>query len=295
MKSLFLILLIPLTSFVVIAQDARQQLLAAERGYARASEDIGIKQAAMQFFASDTVIFRPEAVNGLEFWKSTPDGLGIAIRSIESYDISSNGQIGFTSGSIETFKKGKSDPNSEYGNYATIWGRREGGTFRPIMEITTQYDRSVELKISKDRQRHYKTESNKSSRSAADPSMEFLKMSMGNARLGGAYKQYAAEDIRFLRDGVPPIIGKKRVAEFTKDYLSVRFPTKFTLIESGDMAYSWNPCNYANSDEGFENGNCLHVWKLRNKKWWIVLGVYARAINELLPELIPGPIRRKAN
>jgi len=273
----------------LIAQDARQEMLAAERSYAKASETIGLKQAALQFFAKDTVIFQPDAVNGKEFWVSQPDGPTIAVRSVVSSDISATGFIGYTTGSIEIFPKGKTDTDTQFGNYVTIWGRREGNTFRPIVEITTRHDKSVVLRMGAAKPDTGKGDTNKRNRSSADSSMNFLRSSMGSGRLGGAYKLYASDDIRFLRDGVPPIIGRKRVAEFTKDYVSVQFPTKVALIESGDMAYSWNPCHYTNYVEGSESGNCLHVWKLRDKKWWIVLGVYSRVINTAPPVLTVAP------
>jgi hypothetical protein len=51
------------------------------------------------------------------------------------------------------------------------------------------------------------------------------------------------------------------------------------------MAYTWNPCQFANSQEGMEQGNCLQIWKLRNKKWWIVLNIFSRIPNETPPSL----------
>ena len=70
-------------------------------------------------------------------------------------------------------------------------------------------------------------------------------------------------------------------------YKSVEFPKKVHLYESADMAYIWNPCEYENNDEGTIQGNCLHVWKLRDKKWWIVLGVFAPFPNEKPPAKNP--------
>ena len=63
----------------------------------------------------------------------------------------------------------------------------------------------------------------------------------------------------------PPLEGKKRVLSEMKRYRSVEFPKKVSLYESADMAYIWNPCEYANNDEGTIKGNCLHIWKLRDK------------------------------
>jgi hypothetical protein len=57
------------------------------------------------------------------------------------------------------------------------------------------------------------------------------------------------------------------------------------LFQSADMAYTWNPCKFADSIEGVEEGNCLQVWKLRDKKWLIVLSIYAKVPAEKPPVL----------
>jgi len=115
--------------------------------------------------------------------------------------------------------------------------------------------------------------------------MKFTRLSMAPGALGGALEEFAADDVRFLRDGSPPIIGKKEVVKATRIYRTVRFPTNIALFQSADMAYTWNPCKFADSEEGIEEGNCLQIWKLDNKKWWIVLSVYARIPTEKPPVL----------
>jgi hypothetical protein len=100
-----------------------------------------------------------------------------------------------------------------------------------------------------------------------------------------AYDKFAAPDIRFLRDGEPPILGKKNVVRETKHYKSLDFPKKVALFQSADMAYVWNPCVFSNNNEGTEKGNCLQVWKLTDRKWTVVVGVFARIPNETKPVL----------
>ena len=70
------------------------------------------------------------------------------------------------------------------------------------------------------------------------------------------------------------------------------FPRKYVLFQSADMAYTWNPCNFDNTSEGMVEGNCLHIWKLRKKKWWIVLGAFAPIPNMRKPELKTAPKKK---
>ena len=281
----------PLVSF---AQDARDQLLMAERGLTKATGELGVKPAVLQFFSDDAIIFRPEAINSKDFWNRKEDAKSAAVREVNAYGIASNGQIGYTTGSIEIFGEGVQKPPTEFGDYVTVWGRRQNGEWRAVLEMVVKHAKDIKLPFKQETTyTPFQIEANKGQRSAADPSMSFLRISMGTLALGGAYKSYAADDVRLLRDGLPPIVGKGRVIQATKDFRSVKFPGKVALIESGDMAYSWNPCEYNVSDEGLERGNCLHIWKLRGKKWWIVLGAFARVESTTVPKLKPKEPRKK--
>ena len=292
MRNLVLITILALVPCVSFAQSARDQIMAADRGFAKATAEIGLKSASLQFTSDDAIIFRPEAINAKDFWTRRPDSRTLAVRTMSSADVASSGQIGFTTGSIEYFPNGLNQPAGDFGEYVTVWGRRENGGWRAVLELFVKHEKGIQVPIKLSTAQRFSFDNNKSQRSAADPSMRFLRASM-SSHLGAAYRDYAAEEIRLLRDGLPPITGRKQVIEATKDYKAVKFPFKVALMESGDMAYSWNPCEYNVSDEGMERGNCLHIWKLRDKKWWIVLAAFARVESDVKPELKTKSSRRK--
>ena len=285
MRVLLLIAILLVLSCASLAQNARDQILAADRGLAKATAEIGLKPASLQFLSDDAIIFRPEAINGKEFWNRKDDKKLLAVRTLAAADVASNGLIGYTTGSIEYFPNGLGGTPGDFGEYVTIWGRRENDGWRAVLELFVKHDKGIVLPMKPERFDRLTPDANKKGRSVADPSMQFLRASMYAGGLGGAYRNFAADEIRLLRDGLPPIVGRKRVIEATKDYRAVKFPFKVALIESGDMAYSWNPCEYNVSDEGMEKGNCLHVWKLRNKKWWVVLAAFARVESDIMPRL----------
>lgn len=294
MRNFVLITALAVFSAAAAAQDPRDGLLSAERGLTKATGEVGVKPAVLQFFSDDAIIFRPEATNSKDFWNRRDDVKAAAVREVRDYGLASNGQLGYTTGTIEIFGNGRNVPSTEYGDYVTIWGRRQNGEWRAVLEMVVKHEKGVTLPFKPSIPYvPFQIDPNKGGRSAADPSMSFLRASMGVPALGGAYKNFGAQDMRFLRDGWPAITGRKRVIEATKDYRSVKFPGKVALIESGDMAYSWNPCEYNVSDEGMERGNCLHIWKLRNKRWWIVLGAFARIESTVIPQLKTKNSRKK--
>lgn len=285
MKTVFVSILTVFFCANIFAQSDFQEMLNAERSFDQAAAEKGTKPAYLAFLADDSVIFRPGAVNGKEFWKmreaSPTERL---VRNITYTDIASNGLLGYTTGGWELYPQGQTKPATKFGQYLTVWEKRPGG-FRATLDIAVTHD---QISVS-DPKQITPTDSakdlNERGWSPADASMNFLRASMTNEELSGAYKQFAAEDVRLLRDREPPIIGKKKVVSETKHYKSVSFPKKVTLFQSADMAYTWNPCKFENSNEGTEEGNCLHIWKLRDKKWWIVLGIFAPVTNETPPKL----------
>lgn len=275
-----------LFSVSVFAQTDLQQMLETERAFELAAEENGTKSAFLEFLADDAVIFRPAAVNGREFWKLAEESSPATLSRKSTYaDIAANGLLGYTTGNWRLYPKGKSESLAKFGQYVTIWEKKPDGKFRASLDIMTVHEKLPFSETDPRQPPNKSSDLNKKNWSPADDSMNFLKMSMTKKNLGGAYEKFAASDVRLLRSDVPPITGRKNVVSEMKRYISVAFPKKIALFQSADMAYVWNPCEFADSNEGTEKGNCLHIWKLRDKKWWIVLGILAPIPNETQPTL----------
>lgn len=263
-----------------------QPLVETYSGFARATEERGTKSAFLEYLSDDATVFLPGPINGKEYWKGREDDRSTAlVRTLTYYDMSANGLLGYTTGNWRTYQKGKSEGTAKFGQYVTIWEKKPDGKFRASLDIVVSHEKLPFAETDKPIRERQTRDLNKRSRSPVDASMAFLRESMTNERLGGAYKKFAADDVRLLRDAAPPIIGKKRVVEQMNEYISVEFPTKVALFQAADMAYTWNACQFDNSNEGKVKGNCVHIWKLRKKKWWIVLGVFAPVPNETVPIL----------
>jgi len=267
------------------AQSELQQLFDTEKAFQRVAAEKGVRSAYLDFLADDAIIFRPDAVNGKEFWKAREDQASRVVRSTAYADISSNGMLGYTTGSWQMFLKNKAEAPPQVGQFVTIWEKKPDGKYRASVDIGISHDGPYVAETSGVPQTGKSRDLNKRNWSAADPSMNFLKLSMSSKAAASAYDKFAAENIRFLRDGEPPIIGKKKVVRETKHYKSLDFPKKVALFQSADMAYVWNPCVFSNNNEGTEKGNCLQVWKLADRKWTVVVGVFARLPNETKPVL----------
>jgi ketosteroid isomerase-like protein len=258
----------------------------AERSFVAVAESEGIKSAFLKYLAPDSTIFRPGPVNGQQYWNASKDPASLLLsRNVTYADIASNGLLGYTTGNWRLYERGKSESYAKFGQYVTIWEKKPDGTWQATIDIGVAHDKLPFSETDRTLNKEQTRVPNKFGWSPADASMSFTRLSMTPGALGGAFAQFAGEDIRFLRDGFPPILGKKDAVRAAKPYRSIRFPSKIALFQSADMAYTWNPCKFADSDEGMEEGNCLQIWKLRDNKWWIVLSIYSRNRNETPPTL----------
>ena len=274
-----------LSTFALAQSSGSDSVPDAQTGFQRILAQKGQKAAFLEILADDAVIFQPDAINGKQYWssmKAEPEGR--LKREMLYVDMSSSGQLGYSTGKWEWTPKGKTRA-TQHGNFVTVWAKRQGNKFRAVLDITTTEEEGI---VPNERDRvpdEVIRDVNKKGWSAADPSMNFLKTAMGSSRLGGAYAQFGAQEMRLLREGDPPIVGRKKVVAETQDYRSVSYPKKVVMNESADLAYVWNPCEYADSDEGLERGNCLHIWKLDEKRWQVTLGVLSRVRNMKKPVL----------
>lgn len=286
MKAICLTLLVLILCAIGYGQSDLQKMFDTEREFARAAAERGVKPGYLEFLAEDSVIFRPDPVNGKEFWKARNEPtVARLIRRPIYADISSSGMLGYTTGYWELRPKGKVDSATEFGQYVTIWEKKQDGTYRATVDINVKHDRIDFTEPKGFFPTGISKEMNERGWSVADASMNFLRQSMRSEGVKGAYKKFAANDVRLLREGSPPITGKKNVVDETENYVSSSFPRKMASLQSADLAYVWNPCEFSDSNEGTEKGSCLQIWKLRNKKWLIVLGVFAPVPNEKRPEL----------
>ena len=265
-----------------------EPLVDAERSFEAVAGAQGIKKAYLDFLSNDSTIFRPGPVNGQEFWKASKDPASLLLsRNVTYADVSSNGLMGYTTGNWRLYERGKSEASAKFGQYVTIWEKKPDGKWQATIDIGISHDKLPFSETDRVIHKEQTRDANKREWSPADASMNFTRASMAPEALGGAFEQYAADDVRFLRDDVPPILGRKDVIKATKKYRSIRFPSKITLFQSADMAYTWNPCKFADSEEGVEEGNCLQIWKLRDKKWLIVLSIYAK-VPVVAPPVLKG-------
>src|SRR5687768_7234260 len=79
------------------AQMGLSTILEAERALGETAAARGQKAAFVEFLTDDSIIFRPEAINGKDFWTRQAEAPGLNLtRTTMLADVAANGLLGYT-------------------------------------------------------------------------------------------------------------------------------------------------------------------------------------------------------
>jgi hypothetical protein len=92
--------------------------------------------------------------------------------------------------------------------------------------------------------------------------------------LSKAYKNFAAEEVRFLREGMFPILGKNNAPSEIKKS-KITFGKGVTMQNGGDLGCSITTYEMKSGEKTIEKGNIVQIWKLFGGRWQIVLDAFA--------------------
>jgi len=211
MRILFIFALLVFSQLNVSSQERSDltKLVETEKSFARTAEEKGTRAAFLEFLADDGVIFNPTANNGKEVWRARPESISLLAWSPAFADISSNGIIGYTTGDWEFRPKGKTDEPKAFGQFMTIWRKQADGNFKAVLDLGASHNKPPAMET------NWKTSNDPTDNSPAiqPPASNSSNLFFDTATVKGldkAYKMFASENVRMLREGKFPISGKKR-------------------------------------------------------------------------------------
>jgi ketosteroid isomerase-like protein len=281
-----------LFSFNSFSQDKSnlQKLVETEIAFAKAAEMKGTRAAFLEFLADDAVVFRPGARNGKEFWQAQPDSPALLAWSPAWADVSSDGNLGYTTGAWELRPKGKTDAPNAFGQYVTIWLKQADGNFKAVLDIGISHEKPASKTVSKG-----------SSVKAAAPSatwkspvdagtgetkiesritLNTLTDIFSKRQMSDALFRYLANDAIVLREGRMPFVNKTpaflELEKVDKDFPPDSYLNFDGNISQryGNMMYSYGTYKLTHKDKSVSNWNFLQIWKFRENRWQIVLDIF---------------------
>jgi ketosteroid isomerase-like protein len=185
-------------------QPSCDALVDAERSFARRSVAKGTKDAFVSFLADDSILFRPRAVPGKKWMEEIPVTTSPLSWEPEFADISSGGDFGYTTGPWEA-RRTPQDPPSAFGHYVTLWRKQVSGEWKVELDNGIAHE-SVSRPAKVDSPRLPKQISAAATKAEADKARTAIRTA--EQRATSSLDAYLAVDVRLLREGTLPAIGK---------------------------------------------------------------------------------------
>jgi len=193
---------------------ALQSLIEAERSFSRMSEGKGLKEAFLTYLADDSIVFRPKPVPGRRVYEAAADNSPALLTWEPAYaEVALEGDLGYTTGPYQLRDKSKPGNPPHYGHYVSLWQKQPSGLWKVVVDAGISHQqpgfKPLEVMTRKETGRPkrlakvdkftelnllLKVEADFSAKAAADG-------------VAAAYKAFALDDIRFYREGSPPLTG----------------------------------------------------------------------------------------
>jgi ketosteroid isomerase-like protein len=111
-----------------------ETLVAAERAFAAASVERGMKQAFLENLAPDAIVFAPHPLNGHKRWAARPASKATLTWAPAYAEASASGDLGLSLGPWELRPPDANDDAVIHGTFVTVWKREGDGPWRVAID-----------------------------------------------------------------------------------------------------------------------------------------------------------------
>ncbi|HEX7367880.1 MAG TPA: hypothetical protein VF273_12320 [Pelobium sp.] len=234
----------------------------------------GLNQAFIQVAAKRGVVFRPQALNIIDYYsKQAPADFELGWKP-DFAMIAKSGYFGFTTG-LYTVKK--SDKYA-YGHYLSIWKAEKNKKWTLVLDAGISHKKpsaAIENKfIDPSNYKYPKIIGPKKVKMREDivfSTDELFGKALKNTG-NKNFTEYYADDVRLYFPGQLPLIGKQQAIGFIdeRNQHVTSNPTFVDRAFSGDLAYTNGKANI-----GVNKYNYVRVWKIgEDMKWYILVDMY---------------------
>lgn len=260
-----------------------QELIDAERAFARMSRDAGIREAFLANLADDAVVFRPKPVPGRKIYEALPAGSPIVLTWSPAYaEVSASGDLGYTTGPYEVRDRTKPGDPARFGHYVSVWERQATGEWKVSLDAGIRHPQpgrapSTVATVPANFRGWRGPRIDRDTERAALLDVENAFAQKARAEgLMEAYLLYAADDVRLYRDQALPMTGKEALLKLVSG-ASRKYtwgPVDAVVSSIGDLGYIFGESEGVDGERSasFESSSYLRIWrKTAGGQWRIAL------------------------
>jgi len=262
-----------------VLDDAFATMTDAERAFAQASKQHGVRAAFLEFLDDDAVGFEPSLGRAKEAWQARPvpaDPLATTLSwQPRAGDVAASGDLGWLTGPYVYVPNGDVS-HTAFGCYFSIWIRRGGAPWRVLIDagVSTAEpcafagDGITRLASTESAPQAATAGASKSSLLDQDRSLDTRAAAVG---LADAFGSLLHPHARFNREGKQPLVGSAAVIEFLRSR-----PGSWTLVQrggdvarSGDLGYTYGEYDQKENIRTTEAGYYVRVWRRSATGWQV--------------------------
>lgn len=286
MKKLLVFLIAAAISPVVRAQFSNADLnavIAAEAAFAQMAKDKNTRDAFLYFLHDDAVTTGPNGpATGKERLRKQQPNASLLSWEATFGDISSAGDLGYDTGPWKFYPTRTDSVPAAWGHFHSVWRKQPDGMWKNVLDIGISHDSLFAHEELHTTSMPLKAPAVKVS--ALDATVSLMNQEKAfvadvNEKGMAAYGPVASKEIRFSRQGEPPIITAEDKASFLKrtSLYSNQKLVDGGISSSGDLGYVYGTADaidVSNGNQENKRATYLRVWKKENgKDWKIVLDV----------------------
>ncbi len=251
----------------------------AERAFAAAAAQRGVRAAFLEFLDADAVDLDTTPRPAREVWTARPVPANPLATTLSweprTGDIATSGELGWLTGPFTVVPNGDVS-NTGYGCYFSVWRQRAGQPWRVLLDYGTPTGEPcgfpapgfVAAAVQRREARARRAPERACSRRTARL-VPFRQPSGLRALLPPL-----PEQARLHRPGLQPVIGRTAIAAYAATHAAPRRATTLDgdVAASGDMGYTYGRVELDGSGAA-ATGYYLRVWQRRGGEWTIVAEV----------------------
>lgn len=276
----------PITTFAAIAVSLAQcaapgkalppdlaSLVEAERSFARASLQNGVRAAFIEYLADDGIVFRPAPVKGKSWYAKSPATSAILMWEPGYAEVSVSNDLGYTTGPW-AFRPDTTAEASAFGHYVSVWRRGADREWEVVIDVGVSHARVDRPKAVETSAIEKPADAVTQPEALAAVTQEERDFVEAAARgVEDAYDTFASEDVRLYRAGDLPTVGKDKArALLVKRPGTHRMQTTSAEVsKGGDLAFTYGRCDVTYHDKQ-STSYTLRIWKrMPDGTWKIAL------------------------
>jgi ketosteroid isomerase-like protein len=250
---------------------ALKEMADTERAFAQRAQEVGAKQAFLDFFADTAVGFETgqpaPARDGIRKQPDPPKDVKILFWWEPRYgDIAASGDLGWLTGPVRSARPDRNNGTVQHGSYASIWKRQPDGTFKVVIDIGIDPTAEVPFAPGFTRAPLENRFTGGEIAPLAEASLIAADRSLNVAArtsLVDAYAAALAPAGRIHRNGRLPMQGRDDAVAWLKRQppLSDAEPLYAETAASADLGYTWG---------SYAGGHYVRVWVRDASGFWKV-------------------------